>query len=275
MNHQVSMAMILTLTISSQGCSKPHNIIIPPTSAPVTTVVKTPEQFRWKLGSKLHVTSYQIDDSSVVSVSTDTTRKEVPFVSTSIYGLSITPGNPPGIRLHIDSTANGDQALDLTATVSPQGQITNLQTAQSSSCKGGISPRFVRLFDLLASSPSTPIGIGDYWTDTSTVVVCHGKTPLRQQIIHSYTLVRQSSWQERHALEIHRTTQIEIDGLQQDSQNPVTAKGSGTGLGTLLIDPETGLVLHSDGTSDLSLSVITSRGIFPFRQHGVTRIIAK
>jgi hypothetical protein len=274
MTYPVSITTILTLIISLQGCSKPHNNVVPPSeSSPATTLVNAPEQFHWTLASKPRVVSFLITDSSIVSVSTDTTKKELPFISNSIYRLSIVPGSSPGIQLHIDSTAVGNQALDLTATVSAQGQITNLEASQSASCKGGINPRFVRLFDLLASPPSSSIGIGSHWADTSTAIVCHGRTPLRQQIIHHYTLLRERLWQENHVLEIQRATQIEIEGLEVDSLNPITAKGSGSGITKLLIDPETGLVLQSSSTSDLSLSVITSRGIFPFQQHDTTKII--
>jgi hypothetical protein len=276
MTHQVSITTILTLIVTAEGCSKPHNHVMPPaTSSPVTISVNTPKYFRWTLASKPHSVSFQIADSSIVSVNTDTTKKELPFISNSTYGLSVVPGSPPHIRLHIDSTSDGKKELDLTAIVSPHGQVTDLQAIHSASCRGGINPRFVRLFDLFASPPSTSIAAGSHWTDTSIVVVCHGRTPLRQQIIHSYTLIGESSWRERHILEIQRVTQIEIGEVQVDSQNPVTAKGSGAGLATLLIDPESGLVLQSSGTSDLSLSVITSRGMFPFRQHGVTSIIAQ
>lgn len=275
MTYRVSTIIVLTLIMSAQGCSKPHNNVVPPSaSSPVATSANIPEQFHWTLLSKSRAVSFQIIDSSIVSVNTDTTKKELPFISNSVYRLSIVPGNSPGIQLHIDSTA-GNQVVDLTATVSPRGQIINFEATQPASCKGGIDPRFVRLLDLFASPPSSSIGIGTHWADTSTVIVCHGRTPLKQQIIHRYMLLGERSWQGKHALEIQRSTQIEIEGLQADSQDPITAKGNGSGTTNLLIDPETGLILQSSSTSDLSLSVITSRGIFPFQQHSTTKIIAQ
>lgn len=273
MTHQVSITTALTLIISVQGCSKPHNTVVPPLEpSPATISVNIPEQFHWILASKPHVVSFIIADSSIVSVSTDTTKKELPFISNSIYRLSIVPGSSPSIQLHIDSTAAETKALDLTATVSTHGQIINLEATQSASCKGGIDSRYVRLFDLLAPPPSSSIGVESHWTDTSTVVVCHGKTPLKQQIIHHYTLLGERSWQRKHTLEIQRATEIDINGVELDSRNPITVKGNGSGIAKLLIDPETGLVLQSSSTSDLSLSVTTSRGIFPFQQHSTTEI---
>lgn len=212
-------------------------------------------------------------------MSMDTISKQKPFVSSSLYKIVIAPGTLSTVHLHVDSTSIEQQglqqlssSLDFNATISSTGEITNLYAVEPPMCKDGIDPKSTRLLDLIIPAPHLPVSLGDQWTDTSTTMICHGKTALEQQAIRSYKLLRELPWENRNTLEIESRTSIKLHGFPTDSINPITAEGGGSGIGLLTLDAETGLLLKSFSTSDLSLLITTSRGRFPVSQHSVIRI---
>lgn len=270
--------IISMFAIFALGCSTPMNKPGPPPVTPVSEPSHVPRGFRWSPTVIPYSSRYRVDDSSTVSITNDSSGKEVLIISSAVYSLVLTQGEKLTIDLHIDS-ASTDTAHwqtqpepHATATLSAQGQISDLRSTTPTSCSTGMDPRFTRLFDLIIPFSPNPATIGSQWTDTSSIIICHGKIALRQDVIRNYRLLAELSQQNRPAIQLERTTEVEMEGVPTDSTNLITANGTGSSTATLLLDRETGELLESVGTSDLSLSVITSRGKFPFRQHSKLNI---
>jgi hypothetical protein len=270
--------MISMFAIFALGCSTPMNKPRSPPVTPISEPSHAPRRFRWLPTAIPYSSRYRIDDSSTVSITNDSTGKEVLIISSAVYSLVLTQGEKLTIDLHIDS-ASTDTAHrqtqpepHTTATLSTQRQISDLRSTTSTSCRTGMDPRLARLFDLIIPFSPNPATIGSQWADTSSIIICQGKIAFRQHIIRNYKLLAELSQQNRPVIQLQRTTELEMEGVPTDSANLTTANGTGSSTATLLLDRDTGELLESVGTSNLSLSVITSRGIFPFRQHSKLKI---
>lgn len=275
------ISLISMLAILVSGCSAPINKPGSPPITPILEPLHAPKQFHWSPTAIAHSSQYRVNDSSTVSITNDSTGKEVLLISSIIYNLVLIQGKELTLNLHIDSTSTDSarqqvqSGLHATATLSAQRQIADLHSTTSTSCKTGMDPRFTPLFDLIIPLSPNPATIGSQWADTSTMIICYGKITLRQRIIRNYTLLAELLQQNRPAVQLRRITVAEMEGLRSEPTDSITANGTGSGTAILFLDRDTGALLESIGTSNLSLSVITSRGIFPFRQHSKVKIETK
>lgn len=270
---QKSISILLMLAIFASGCSTPMNKPGSPPVTPVSQSSHVPAQFRWSPTTVPYTSQYRVDDSSTVSITNDSTGKEVLLISSTIYDLALKQDGKLSVDLHIDSASTDtthwqtQSAAHAIATISLRGQIIDLRSTTPTSCKSGIDPEFARLSDLIIALPANPAAIGSQWADTSSTVICHGKIALLQRTIRNYKLLAELSQRNKPVIQLQRITMAQITGVPADSTTSITANGTGSSTATLLLDRDTGKLLESVGTSDLSLSVTTSRGIFPFQQH--------
>jgi len=270
---QKSIPTFLMLAIFASGCSTPMNKPRSPPVTPISEPFRVPAQFRWLPTTIPYASRYRVDDSSTVSITNDSTGKEVLLISSTIYDLALKQDGKLAVDLHIDSASTDtthwqtQSATQAIATLSLRGQIIDLRSTTPTSCKSGIDPKFARLSDLVIALPASPATTGSQWADTSSTVICHGKIALIQRMIRNYKLLAELSQRNKRVIQLQRITIAQITGIPADSTNSITASGTGSGTATLFLDQDTGKLLESVGTSDLSLLVTTSRGIFPFRQH--------
>ncbi len=268
--------MISVLTLFAWGCSSSVNKPGTPPVRPVPESLNTSKEFHWYPTLLAHSSRYRVDDSSTVSITSDSTRKEVLLASSTIYSLALTQGKKLTVDLRLDSISTDSTnsmpsqmqpKVHATATLSARGQIVDLHSTTPISCQGGMDPRFVRLSELIILLPPNPVVIGNEWADTSTSIICHGRIALKQYVVRNYRLLSALSLQNRPVVQLQRTASVKTEGVPADSTNSIVTSGTGSSSTILFVDQDTGELLKSTGTSDLFLSVTTSRGIFPFQQH--------
>lgn len=255
-------------------------------TAPTRSPAKSPvapqsERPSWQLSHRAAILHYTVRDSSVLSISTDTIAKEIPFVTAASMQLALSAlGDSFHFIAHIDSLnvhsdlqrkSSLDTSLWVSGIISHQGAITELQPMGISSCKVGIEPVLGRVAELLIRMPPR-IFIGSQWTDTSTTLICHGKTPLRQISIRSYRLIADTAWQGDSALKVDQSTTLSVSGLETDSSKHISATGTGSSKATLFLDRVTGEVLESLRYGTVTLNITSERGTFPFRQTSYTEL---
>lgn len=253
-----------------------------PTPSPIKArAALTPVPLSWHPSRRASSLRYMLRDSSVLSISSDTTTKQIPFITTASLQLVISTagdsftfsGRADSVLLlsELQKTAVADTALHIIGIVSRRGAITQIQSTSNSHCKIGLEPLAARISELLVKLPES-ISINSRWTDSSTTVICQGKTPLQQIAVRSYHLSADTTWGGHPALRIESSTVLTISALESDSINHVSATGSGSTTGILLLDPSTGALLESSSRGNVSLTISTGRGMFPFQQLSSTRI---
>lgn len=235
----------------------------------------------WHPTHRATLLHYMLQDSSVLSISSDSATKEIPFITTARLQLAISAqGDSFVFNGLIDSvlmlselqkSASSDTSLHISGSLSQHGGIRQIQPGISTPCKIGITPMTTRIADLLVEIPAS-ISIGSQWIDSSTTVVCHGKIALKQIAIRTYHLTSDTTWQTHAALRIDRSTLLLISEIETDSTNHSSATGKGSMTAVLLLDPNTGELLESSSHGTVFLTISTDRGTFPFNQLSSIRI---
>jgi hypothetical protein len=227
---------------------------------------------------------YFIRDSSVISISNDTTSQPIPIESTMIYSISATNvGDSLMLTSHIDSlrvssrlqaNSNTDtgSASDFHTIFSKQGHLTTILDRARTGCTGANTSASTRIGELITSFPGVGLKVGDKWTDTTSITSCHGKIPLIQQAIREYELLDLSSCLQHDAVKVRRTVSDTFTGSSTESNNHLSASGSGTASAILCLQRDTGALIESNGKSRSDLIVVTTRGTFPFTQNVNTHI---
>lgn len=271
----------LLLLAGMTDCSRSVGVppVSPPSPTPDVAVTTRPTYWNPKpTGAPSH---YLVIDSSIVSINNDTSNKHIPFVTTATYELTFRSQHD-SFSVHIrtdsitilssQSATNPRVSLLFTAVMSPHGGLSQLEGESSTSCNRGLDPLAGRIFDLVTPLPRAPADTTTEWTDTTTAIICRGKTALKQFVIRRYRFLSDTTWNNKSAVKAHRATSITIEGTSPDSSNHTAATGSGSSEATLFLDRSTGELLKSDGQSQLVLTITTSRGSFPFKQSSSTHI---
>lgn len=253
-----------------------------PTRSPTkSSIAPQPERASWQLSHRAATLHYVVHDSSVLSISTDTIAKEIPFITTAFLQL-VTSAlgdsfqfnariDSSSVRSELQTKSSVDTSLQVSGIISHQGGIIQLHPTGISSCKVGIEPVFGRIAELFIRMPPRII-IGSQWTDTSTAPICYGKTSLRQTSIRSYRLIADTTWQGDSALKVDRSTILSVSGLEADSSKHISATGIGSSTATLFLDRVTGEVLETLTRGIVTLTITSGRGTFPFRQISYTEV---
>ena len=252
------------------------------TPSPVTAKpASSPVPLSWHPSRQPSLLRYTLQDSSVLSISSDSTTKQIPFITTAFLQLMISSigdsftfsGRSDSVLVHseLQKTTPIDTMLRIFGTISRQGAITQVQSPANSLCKIGIEPAIARITSLLVKIPET-ISINSRWTDSSTTIICHGKTALRQTVIRSYHVIADTIWGEHSALRVEDSTLLTISSVEGDSTNHIFATGNGLTATVLLLDANTGALLESSSHGSVLLTISTTRGTLPFRQFSFTRI---
>jgi hypothetical protein len=268
------------------GCSTPGSTTPGLPASPKRQPSVAPEQQRQSM-VELRAGTYQylVEDSSVIVLNNDTSIKQLPFKTSAIYTLSLIPKDDLfSLSVKVESLTVNTQlqtvktihdslvSLSFSALVSKQGVILQLVGHQLSICTGGIDGTASRILEISVVHPPIPVTIGSKWADTLTATICHGRTTLLQHNTRSYQVLAFATWHNRAALQIQRIVATTITEIAADSTHHILANGSGTGSSSILIDQESGALLESIGESELTLTVTTSRGVFPFKQDATTHI---
>lgn len=257
----------------------------PPVSQRKDTTVRETRSNFWTPQVRPGRWHYLIQDSSTVSISSDTNAQSRPIKSTTVYSISIDDSmtslvltgrvdslfvDAPSPKTKVKTDTTRKPEFHVRLSKQSRLEITNDQKAPT--CVGATNSPASRIGELVITLPLTPTQIGDKWADTLIVSSCHGKIPLIQTAMREYELVNPSSCQQQDAVEVRRTVSTTIAGASAESNSHLSANGSGTGSAILCVNRGTGTLLGSTGQSRLDLTVVTSRGTFPFTQITNTQI---
>jgi len=258
------------------ACASPRVVPSAP-AAPRPSVPSSKTVSAWTPILATDTAQYLVTDSAIVSIAVDTSSKQLPIVSSTLYGLALTRLND-SILVHLErkfssvnkaggTTRDTISTLLLSARATFEGRLSKLQPIEPKKCGEAIIPATVRIFDLLIPLPpgNSPRGTG--WVDTIEVTVCHGKISLQQHTIRKFIYAADTTWQSQHAVLIKKTAETTVTGLEPDSLDRISASGSGLETASIIVSRTTGQLLESVENADLSLQITTSRGIFPFHEH--------
>jgi hypothetical protein len=281
---RTALSIMAILAVAS--CSTSHVPTPPRSSIPsrTDTLPTDSHSSNWTPRFTTGTRHYLIRDSSIISISNDTTARPVPIESTMIYSISVmNAGDSFMLTSHIDSlkvsshsraksNVDAGTVSDFHTTVSKQGQLSTILDQATTNCIGGIASASARIGELIASFPGTALKVGDRWTDTTSITSCHGKIPLVQQATREYELLDLSSCLQRDAVKVRRTVSDTFTGASAESNNHLSASGSGTASAILCLQRDTGALIESNGESRSDLIIVTTRGTFPFTQNVNTHI---
>jgi hypothetical protein len=254
-----------------------------PTSPPQEQI-KPSLQDEWMPKQVPGTRRYIIEDSSTILLSDDSTHTSS-LQTATVYSLSlIALADSFLFTAKVDSMssnsrsspkeseANKASAQTVHATFSSTGEMSALKGEAPSSCQGGVDAAAMRVFELTQSYPKKRIRVGDRWTDTVSATSCRGRTVLNQQIIREYQLLELTSWKDHDVAKIQQEVSAIVTATNSESQNNLTATGSGTGKRIFYADRITGFLRESNGRSESRLTINTSRGSYPFTQSITTHI---
>jgi hypothetical protein len=278
------LATIALLALSA--CSTGHVPATPPSppTSRADTVESHPELSSWSPRITAGTRRYLILDSSTVSISNDTTSRVVPIKSTILYSLSVTSVGDSfaltsridsvaiSTQLHVKGSSDTGRVSEFHVMISNRGRLTIKPEQGTVTCTGASISAVSRISELIISFPTSRLKTGDKWTDTASTISCHGKIPLIQHATREYELVDLSSCLQRSAVKVRRTVFDTFTGSSTESNNHLSANGSGTSTSVLCLQRDTGALLESNTQSRSDLTVVTTRGTFPFIQNTNTHI---
>lgn len=227
---------------------------------------------------------YTITDSSTISISGDSTHLSAIETGTVFSILTTQAGDSFRLHMSVDSilTTTHVPAAKIVVDTSMIGQFDGVLTAngkvsaligrRSTTCVGGIDPVATRIFELTIIFAKKRMNVGDSWSDTLSTTTCRGKAPLRQQTTRRYEILDIPTGQQNTSVKIRRIVSTLFTGMSPDMKNHLSINGSGSATAELSLEPRTGSLLQSDGISETTLVVVTSRGSFPFKQIVITHI---
>jgi hypothetical protein len=272
--------------LTFQACSTGRSPASPTsTAAPrADTVATNIKSNSWSPRITTGMWRYLIHDSSTISISNDTTSRVLPIESTMMYSISVTDiGNSFSLDSHVESltvsaqvplksTSDTGRVSEFHTTLSRQDRLAITPEKAGMACTGASTSALSRVGELILSFTVTPLKVGDKWADTVSSISCHGKIPLRQQAIREYELLDLYSCLQRGAVKVRRTVADTFTGTSTESNNHLSASGSGTSTSILCLQRDTGMLIESNGQSHSDLTVVTIRGTFPFSQDIHTHI---
>jgi hypothetical protein len=281
---------ILTLTMIAllTACSATHSSVtsIPPVSAHNDSSSTSGSRINtWTPQTRAGQWHYLIRDSSTVSINNDTASRVEPIESMMIYTMELADSNNVIVvtghsdSVIISSRLSNKPASNTSGTVfhglvSKQGHFMAVREIAPSSCTGSSTQDPSRIAELLVALPNYPLNVGAKWSDTSSTTTCHGKIPLQQTAVRNYELLDMTSCQDG-AVKIQRLVVDIFTGSSTESNNHLSATGSGTATSILCLERTTGMLLEGSGHAELQLTVTTTRGVFPFTQRTTTHIEAR
>jgi hypothetical protein len=276
--------MLLSISACSQGRSHPPSSVPEPADkAAVTTEVES-----WLPQVMSGSRQYSFRDSSVVSINNDTTARVLPIQTTMSYSVIIMPvADSFSISGKVDSStiisqlqtraATGDSVKvnEFHAALSKRGELRLSSQQHTPDCTSSSNSAASRIYELILPYPKDRIKVGDRWSDTVSSTSCHGRTPLTQQVIRNFEVKKFLTWHEQNAVEVQRLATITFSGASTETNTHLRTNGSGSGEATLLIDRNTVALLESNSQTKSMLTIVTSRGEFPFTQVTSTHIMIK
>ena len=279
--------VLIGFVILLPGCSARHSPEVAVTPEPVRQSSKPPKASSlegWYPNPIAIKRRYIINDSSKISISGDSTHFSTIETGTIVSIVTIQAGDSFKLRAGVDSMSTTTHALvpktvidtstveEFDGVLTANGKVSALIGQRSTTCVGGTDPVTTRIFELTSSFPKKHLKVGDSWSDTVSITTCRGKAPLLQRTTRRYEILDIPTGEQSTPVKVQRIASTSFTEVSPDTKNHFSIDGSGSATFLISLEPQTGMLLQSDGTSQTALMVITSRGIFPFKQTVLTHI---
>lgn len=248
----------------------------------VTEEISGVDSWKPKLASGSN--RYLITDSSTISIGTDSSHSSSIHTAT-IYSLILAVlSDSLSLTARIESLTTDshlqvakpglltDSIEDFHATVSSNGRLSPITRELRSTCEIGVNPAATRIFELTINYPQRLLKVGDEWIDTISTTLCRGKTTLQQQNIYRYKIITFSTQNGFNTAQIQRTVSTTFSSLSTNPKNQLVTTGSGSSVSNLSIDRKTGMLIQSNEHSQITLTITTTRGSYPFTQNTLTQV---
>jgi hypothetical protein len=133
------------------------------------------------------------------------------------------------------------------------------------SCNPAQSALATDLRNLLIPFPSK-LDQGATWKDSTEVKGCQAMISTTVTSSHSFTVVGETTYEGRPALEVQRTDSIHAHGEGSQQQHQLVLDASGTGRAVYYLSPADGHVAHLSTEQNLSLAITASGQVHHFTQ---------
>lgn len=188
--------------------------------------------------------SYTMTTEAEVSPLSDTTQKRA--VPAPPEHATITVG-PTGAVQVVAPVSQGDGACDLAAATATRAR------------------------QLIPTLPAN-MNAGESWTDSTTTDGCRGSVPATSHVVHTYTVLSDTTFAGLPALHVHRDDVIAASGEGAAGQHRILLSATGVGNAELFFDVSTGRFLGSDGVQNSKVDVNTSGRTTRFLQRVTERV---
>lgn len=277
----------IAVVISASFCSTGH--VIDSTATPITraSVSQTISTLEWMPRMSDGVIQYTIEDSSTISMNNDSLHASR-LQSRAVYRLSFSShADTFAVGVKIDSFMTTQHSSSMKsredtthkqnfqAKMLSTGHLLEITGIETSSCITGVDPLGSRILELMVAYPKRAVRVGDKWVDTVSTTTCRGKTPLMQQNVRQYELLELQNSATDGEVKVRREVTTTLTTSSSGAKDHFSASGSGSSSATLYLDRLTGILVRSEGNSQSTLTVNTSRGSYPFSQRITTSIERK
>jgi hypothetical protein len=229
---------------------------------------------------------YVVDDSSTVLISNDTSARTNSIEAHTVYTVSIIDTSSTSsqyfLTVRVDSQSINNRPsksrkdsvgeLETRVGLTKEGKIVQNLSNVPPSCSSSSATSLARIHEIRVTLPPPHAKIGERWADTTSSIICRGKIPLMQKTTYEYELLSLTTCAQHNGVSIRRIATSNFSTSPVDSTSHLTANGSGTSTAILCLNRDDSALLESVGQSRIDLTVITSRGTFPFTQNSTTHI---
>jgi hypothetical protein len=261
--------------IKTQGDSDQQTVRVPDKTEVVNNWLP-----KFVSGSSRHL----IIDSSTISISGDSSHSSLVH-TTAIYDITLTAlADSFSLTATVESLTTDshlqvprlgsqmDSVENFHATVSNSGRLSSITGTLSSLCASGVNPVATRILELTLNFPQRHLKVGDKWNDSVSTTSCRGKTILEQQNIYQYQLTDLTTQNGYDLAQIQRSVLTTFRSLPSTQKTQLTTTGTGSSTSVLYVNRKTGMLLRSSERSQLTLTINTARGSYPFTQNIFTQI---
>lgn len=264
------------------ACGSPGTVPARPGPAPVPEAVPTRPTGRWSLRRETGSARYEIRSIATIELAGDSVPGD--SLSTAmIVSLSIADsGAMLSVTGMIDSleVARGARIrtqdstpplpIALHAVLDRQGGVLQLGSPAATAdslCRAALDPLIAATRDLFVRLPQR-LTSGTTWRDSTQATSCRGRLPVTTTTIATYTVLGEQVVAGRALLAIARSTTLSLAGGGEQHGRSATVQGSGSGSGTLLVDPETAALVDARSESTVAMTFEAGMLRQSFTQHG-------
>ncbi|MEO7218018.1 MAG: hypothetical protein ABI026_07475 [Gemmatimonadaceae bacterium] len=159
-----------------------------------------------------------------------------------------------------------------TITVSASGdvQVLDPAVAQPSACDPNTT--LITLAQQLIPRIPNQLVMDNTWRDSTVTSGCRGLISITSTTVSNYTVIGDTTMNNTTMLRINRVDSLSANGEGADGQHRVSVTATGTGVGTVYLDPVTNRLTGLKQVQNALVSVTTSGRLAQFVQHATETV---